>query len=48
MSRTYDELLKDTNFMEMIFTEISKLDKNLINKKIFEFSSYKSSVIFVE
>ena len=26
MARTYDELLKDTNFMEMIFTEISKLD----------------------
>ena len=31
MARTYDELLKDTNFMEMIFTEISKLD-DIVNK----------------
>ena len=31
MTKTYDELLKDTNFMEMIFTEISKLD-SIINK----------------
>ena len=31
MARTYDELLKDTSFMEMIFTEISKLD-NIVAK----------------